>query len=197
MSEKGVAAIVKAVQKNSFWTGFLVLLSVPAWSLAPMNSATNSITRSADDGGGGISATATNSVTQSIAEDVILTTMASANNRIRSGWEQMAFYPGTVTSLTAASDVSVSSATLNWATPGSNGAVGTLPNASAYLIQVASTGFTSIFSNINTVSVTLSTSGRPLSESVGGGATSLDPNTTFYVQLWTRDNDANVSNVCP
>ena len=164
-----------------------------AWAGPPMSSATNSVSRSAVDGGGSTAASATNKITDSIGEEVAATTMTSATNRFRGGWPEIAFSPGTLTVLTTRSDVTTSSATLNWNTPGDVGGLGVLPANSAYLVQVASAGFTARFANVNVVSVTLSTSARPVGEAVGGGVTGLDPNTTFFAQIWTRDSDGNVS----
>jgi hypothetical protein len=158
-----------------------------------MSSATNQISRSSENGGGTTGTSATNKITGTIGEEVAITTMTSATNRIRAGWDEIAFYPGALTAVTVRFDNTVSSATLNWNTPGYDGGLGVLPVGSAYLIQFASAGFTGIFGNVNTVTVNVSTSGRPVGEGVGAGITGLDPNTSFYAEIWARDNDGNVS----
>jgi len=159
-----------------------------------MASATNAVSRSAENGGGTTAASATNKIIGSVGEEVAVTTMTSATNKIRGGWGEIAFYPGTLTALTVQSDVTTSSATLLWTTPGDDGGLGVLPVGSAYRIQVASAGFTGIFANAGAVTVSVSTSGLAVGTTpVGAGAAGLDPNTTFFVQLWTLDSDGNAS----
>ncbi|MFI5347231.1 MAG: hypothetical protein ACHQ51_12730 [Elusimicrobiota bacterium] len=176
--------------------GFL-LLAAGAWAGPPMTSGSNTISRNTADGGGMISASASNQITSAIAEGVAIATTASGSNKIRSGWDAIAFYPGTLTPLTVQNDVTVSSATLNWNTPGLNGALGILPFGSSYIIQVASAGFTGRFANSGTATVTVSTNGVAVGGAVHAGVTSLDPNTTFFVQIWTQDNDGNVAAASP
>jgi hypothetical protein len=175
----------------------LLFLRAGAWAGPSMTSGNNSITRSVDDDGGLITASASNKITSSVGE-VSFSTMASATNKIRGGWGEIAFYPGTLTALTVQNDVSASSATLLWNTPGVDGALGTLPSGSSYIVQVASNGFTSRFANAGTATVTISTSASAVGGAVSAGVTTgLDPNTTFFVQLWTQDNDGNVSSASP
>lgn len=171
----------------------LALPAATAWADHTMSSGVTTISRSAADAGGGISASASNRLTGAAAEDVAIATSASASNRIRGGWGEIAFYPASLPSLTLQNDVTVSSATLSWTTPAGDVGVGLLPAGSAYLVQVASGGFTGIFADPVPAFVSISTSGRPIGEIVGGGVTGLDPNTTYYSQIWARDPDSNVS----
>src|ERR1035437_8522761 len=90
----------------------LVLLASAAWAGPSMGTANNSISRDVDNGGGTYSSTANNQLTGSVAEEVALTTSSTANNRLRSGFSTIAYYPGTLTSLTPRSDVTTSSVTL-------------------------------------------------------------------------------------
>ena len=170
-----------------------VLASSPAAAGPSMSSGANAIARSAVDGGGLITASASNQITSSIGEEVSIATTASGANKIRSGWGEIAFFPGTLTALTVQTDVTASSATLAWSTPGTDGALGKLPSGSSYVIQVASAGFTARFADPGTPTVTVATSGATVGGAVTSGVTGLDPNTTFFVQLWTLDNDGNVS----
>src|ERR1035437_10072210 len=85
-----------------------------------MSTANNALSRAVDDGGG-ITATSgalgtNNPVTGSVAETVMITTSTSGtgagNNLMRSGWSEIAFYPGTLTALTPHADLTTSSLTL-------------------------------------------------------------------------------------
>jgi hypothetical protein len=177
------------------------LAAAPAWAGTSMTSGANAITRDVDDGGG-ITATSgalatNNTVTGSVAETVMITTSTSGtgagNNLMRSGWSEIAFYPGTLAALTPQRDVTVSSVTLQWATPGYDGALGTAQPGSVYLIQIASAATLGNLANLKTIAVTVSTSAQAVGKVVGAGAAGLDPNTTYYSQVFLRDNDGNVS----
>jgi hypothetical protein len=61
------------------------------------------------------------------------------------------------------------------------------------LIQIASAPSLGIFANLNTITVSVSTSGQAIGKIVGVGATGLDPNTTYYSQVFLRDSDGDVS----
>ena len=172
----------------------LMLLARGAWAGPSMTSGANTISRDVDNEGGAVSFSGTNQMTLSVGETVVLTTMSSSANVIRSGWSELASSPGAPVALSSASGGSASSVALNWDTPPYDGNQGTLQSGSAYLIQVASSGYTGIFSNVNNVTVAVSTSGAAIGAAVGAVAGGLDAaNTTYYAQVWTRDADANVS----
>lgn len=158
-----------------------------------MSSPNNNISRDVDNGGGVYSFTASNIMTGSVAEEVALTTSVTASNLLRSGFDTIAFYPGTLTSLTARYDNTTSSITLVWPTPGYDGGVGVALGGSAYLIQMASNSTYGNLANLQTIAVTVSTSAQAVNKIVGAGVMGLDPNTTYYAQVFLRDNDANVS----
>jgi hypothetical protein len=161
-----------------------------------MTSGNNAISRDVDNGGGTYSSTSNNKMTGSAAEEVAFSTSSTANNLLRSGFSTIAYYPGTflaTTPLTAGAGVSASSATLTWGTPGYDGNIGAALAGSVYLVQIASQVSIGDFNNLNTITVTISTSGTAVGTSVGTGATGLDPNTTYYSQVFLRDSDGNVS----
>ena len=175
----------------------VVLILASAARAGPsMTTANNAISRDVDNGGGTFSSTANNQMTGSAAEEVALTTSSTANNILRSGFSTIAYYPGTLlaaTPLTAGADISASSVTLHWGAPGYDGSLGAALGGSVYLVQIASQVSLGNFANLNTISVTLSTSGTAAGTGVGAGATGLDPNTTYYSQIFLRDNDGDVS----
>jgi hypothetical protein len=176
---------------------FVVLLSLSHTAMAgpQMGTANNTVTRSVDDAGGATASTANNQITGVIAEEVAVTTAASTNNKLCAGWSTIASYPNALTALTTRSDNTVSSATFQWATPGYDGGLGNIQLGSSYYIQVASYTVPSVFSNVAFTSVKVSTGGNSLAvgAGVGAGVQGLVPNTTYFVQLWTLDNDGDVS----
>ena len=158
-----------------------------------MSSANNTITRDVDNGGGKYSTSANYQMTASAAEEIALTTSTSANNVLRSGFSTIAYYPGTLTAL-ASGATAANSIVLNWPTPGYDGNnTGTAQAGSAYLVQIASAGTLGYFSNLNTIAVSVSTSGTAVGTIVGATAAGLDPNTTYYSQVFLRDSDGNVA----
>lgn len=157
-----------------------------------MSTGANAVTRDVDNGGGTFSSTANNQLTGSASEDVALTTAGTAANLLRSGFSTIAYYPGTLASLTMDGGVTTSSATLQWATPGYDGGLGAALGGSAYLVQVASSSTYGNLSSPSVVNVTVSTSAQAVGKIVGTGLSGLDPNTTYYAQVMLRDNDGDV-----
>ncbi|HEX4049021.1 MAG TPA: hypothetical protein VH309_14345 [Elusimicrobiota bacterium] len=174
---------------------------VPALAGPAMTSGVNAVSRTVANGGGKYSASgsgaANNQLTGSAAEEVMITTSASGagtgNNRLRSGFSEIAYYPGALAALTAGADVTASSVTLGWATPGYDGSLGTALAGSAYLVQIASAATRGNLANLNAIAVTISTSAQALGKDVGSGVSGLDPNTTYYAQAFLRDGDGDVS----
>ena len=179
----------------------LLLLASAAWAGPSMTSASNSITRDVVNGGGTYSSSGSgagnNIMTGSVGETVMITTSTSgsgaANSTLRAGWSEIAYYPGTPTALASSASVSAAGTTITWTTPGYDGTVGTALSGSAYLIQVASQSTLGNLASLSVIAVTVSTSGTPVGTVVGAAAGGLDPNTTFYAQVFLRDSDANVS----
>jgi hypothetical protein len=157
-----------------------------------MTTANNSVSRDVDNAGGTYSSTANNQLTGSVAEEVVIATAATAANKLRGGFSTIAYYPGTIASLTVGAGVSASSASLSWPTPGYDGTLGPALGGSAYLIFVASTPVSSSI-NFNNVTVVVSTSGQSVGSGVGAFATGLYANTTSYAQVYLRDDDADVA----
>ena len=157
-----------------------------------MSSPSNNMVRDSVDGGGNRSTSANNQLTASVAEEVAFTTAASATAILRAGFETIAYFPGTLTSLTSGA-TAATSITLNWATPGYDGNnTGTAQNGSLYYVQIASQVSLGNFANLNAVTVTVSTSGTAVGTVVGVNAAGLDPNTTYFAQVFLRDSDGDV-----
>jgi hypothetical protein len=158
-----------------------------------MAAPANAVTRDVENGGGTHSTTANNELTGSAGEDVELTTSSTANNILRSGFSEIAYYPGTLVSLSSGVDITASSMTLNWPTPGYDGTLGAALGGSAYLVQLASASTLGNLNAFQVVTVTVSTSAQTVGKIVGSGLTGLDPNTTYFAQVVLRDSDGNVS----
>ena len=71
----------------------LMLLARGAWAGPSMTSGANTISRDVDNEGGAVSFSGTNQMTLSVGETVVLTTMSSSANVIRSGWSELASSP--------------------------------------------------------------------------------------------------------
>lgn len=171
----------------------LFFLASAAWAGPPMDSETNSITRDVVNGGGGDSSSTNNSLIGSFSEEVVLTTTASSANLIRSGWSGLHAFPGKVTDLAGLPDVTASSVTLQWTSPGYDGGLGGLMSGSTYFIRVASHTAPGTFSDHRLANVSFSTSGVLPGATVNAGATGLQPNTTYWARLWTIDADGDLS----
>jgi hypothetical protein len=169
-----------------------MLLASSAWAGPSMSSANNTISRDVNNGGGAYSTSANNQLTGSISEAIAFTTAASANNVLRSGFSTIAYYPNTPT-VAPGSPLGISSVTLTWRAPGYDGNLGAALPGSAYLIQVASASNLGVFSNLNTITVSIATSGVAVGTLVGGGVAGLNPNTPYFSQVFLRDSDADVS----
>jgi len=172
--------------------GFAADLPGAARAGPAMSTANNTVSRDVDNAGGTYSSTANNQLTGSVAEEVVIATAATAANKLRGGFSTIAYYPGTIASLTVGAGVGVSSVTLNWPTPGYDGTLGPALGGSAYLIFVASTPVSAAV-NFNNATVVVSTSGQAVGSGVGAVATGLFANTTSYAQVYLRDDDADVA----
>jgi len=181
-------------RRHAFAAALLSCAVLAARALAgtPMTSGNNTISRDVDDGGGTFSSTANNKMTGSASEEIALTTASTVNNLLRTGFETIAYYPGTPTPATNGG-VTTSSTTLDWATPGYDGNQGVALVGSAYLVQIASNSTIGNLNDLRTITITISTSAQAVGKIVGTGVTGLDPNTTYYGQVLLRDDDANVS----
>lgn len=186
--------------KSPHKTCVLLFLASAAWAGPSMTSGSNTISRGAVNGGGALSSSGSgagnNQMTGSAAEDVIITTADSGagagNNRLRAGWSELQAYPNAVAALYFSSN-SVSSGTIQWATPGYDGGLGALQVGTTYFIRVASYTVPDTFALAASANVTISTSGTSPGFLATSALTSLLPNTSYFVQLWTQDADANLS----
>lgn len=181
----------------------LLFLASAAWAGPSMSTASNAITRDVDNAGGTFASSgggaANNNMTGSIGEEVMITTSTSgggsANNTLRSGFSEIAYYPATLVSLSSGVDITASSMTLNWPTPGYDGNLGVALAGSAYLVQIASASTLGNLNAFQIITVTVSTSAQTVGKIVGSGVTGLDPNTTYFAQVVLRDSDGNVSDL--
>lgn len=160
-----------------------------------MTSETNDAPRSVVGGAGGLDGaeSANYRLDAAFGEELGGSTAATSANRLAPGFVQMFAFPGTVTDLTALADVSVSSVALQWSTPGLDGAQGALAAGSSYYIRVASYTVPDTFSRFDLANVVFSTAGTLPGALVSTSAVGLQPNTTYWTRLWTKDPGAGLS----
>jgi hypothetical protein len=160
---------------------------------------TSTVSRDVGDMGGGYSSSGNgagnNALFGSAGQEVAITTTASgtgaANSKLRAGWSEILSYPGTVNDLSLAA-LFTTSGTFQWSTPPYDGSLGTLQSGSTYFIRIASYTAPDTF-NLFQAQIAISTSGTAPGGAVGANAPGLQPNTTWYGQLWTVDADADAS----
>lgn len=160
-----------------------------AWAGERMTSETNDLARSAVGGGGanGFSATPNNRLDASFGEEVAGSSVATSDNRLAPGFVQIFAFPGTATGLTALNNVSVSSVTLQWTAPGVDGARCSLMPGSSYYLRVASYTVAGTFTQFSSATIVFSTAGTMPGATVSTSASGLQPNTTYWWRLWTKD----------
>jgi len=156
-----------------------------------MASTNYAIARSADDAGGQSSASANYESVDFAAEEVVTTTAASTNYKIRAGAGEIFFYPGPVLNLAAGAGSSSSTAVLSWSSPGYDGGLGALLPGTTYFIAL--TTYTVPNAPLSVSNVSFSTSATSPGTGVGAAGSGLYANTTFYAELWTLDADGNLS----
>jgi hypothetical protein len=170
-------------------------MSPNIWAGERMTSTSNDMARSVG-GGAGVSNgafSATNRLDAGLGEEISgSTATASATNRINPGYVAMFAFPGAVTDLTGLDDVSVSSVSLQWTTPGVDGSSGTFASGSQYFMRVASYTVPDTFTLIS-YAAAISTSAKAPGARVGNGATGLIANTTYFVALWSMSENSDLS----
>ncbi len=169
------------------------LFSPPARSGEPMSSPDNAVPRSAVGGGTVLSQSTNNRLDAGVVDEIGLSTTASAGSRLGSGYAHVLAFPFKITDLADRGDVSVSSVTLQWTSPGVDGERGSLPAGSSYYIRVASYTVPDTFALPDAADVIFSTSGVAPGELVAAGKTGLQPNTTYWARIWTKDGAGNMS----
>jgi len=154
-----------------------------------MTSETNDMARSAVGGAGGTSGSATsnNRLDAAFGEEIAGSSVATSANRLAPGFVQAFSFPGTVTGLTTLDDVTVSSVTLQWTAPGLDGFRGSLAHGSSYYIRVASHQVAGTFTQFSSATIVFSTAGTSPGATVSTVAVGLQPNTTYWWRLWTKD----------
>jgi hypothetical protein len=161
-----------------------------------MTSASNDMARSNAGGGGAATSLTsnTNRLDAGLDEDVAgSTASASATNRINPGYFSQFAFPGAVTDLTGLSDVNTSTVSLSWTSPGVDGATGTFQTGSKYFLRIASYTVPDSFTLFSDANVIFSTSGDLPGARLSTGITGLIPNTTYFVALWTRSENDDLS----
>lgn len=170
-------------------SALVAAVSSAVWAGERMTSETNDMPHSAVGGAGGTagSATGSNRLDAAFGEEVGGSSVATSANRLAPGFVQAFAFPGTATGLTALDDVSVSSVTLQWTAPGLDGLRGALASGSSYYIRVASHQVAGTFTQFSSATIVFSTAGTSPGATVSTVAVGLQPNTTYWWRLWTKD----------
>jgi len=92
--------------------------------------------------------------------------------------------PAAITDLSGQCDSETGNVTLSWSTPGDDGWNNTLPDGSEYIIDYSTY---SIAWSTSTYDIEISTSGVAPHTQVSHKITGLTGDTTWYFQIWTRD----------
>jgi len=127
----------------------------------------------------------------SLGEPGGITTLSAGVTGLEAGYPFCDFIsPGAITNLTGLCDTEKGDVTLSWSTPGDDGWTNTLPSGSEYRIDYST--YSKQWSK-DTYEVSIPTSGvAPYSE-VSRKITGLTGDTTWYFQIWTRDEVPNWS----
>ena len=192
-----------------FWTALLLLsfAAAAASGAARMDSATYTLKPSADQNGGGDGSTSASDYNLSGTVGEIGSAMTSGTNyRHSSGSRRILHYPNAVLDLGAVWGISATSVTLQWSSPGQDGALGDLQPGASYFIVVSSNlapeHFVFSLASALDSSIRVSTRG-PANAGVAPGTVdststkALVANTTWYAHLWTVDTDGNISFASP
>ncbi|MBI5243700.1 MAG: fibronectin type III domain-containing protein, partial [Elusimicrobia bacterium] len=167
------------------------LLLAAGWGLAAtFTGPGGSISPAGTDSGGRTGLYSETNNLSGSAGEILFSTMTSASDVLRSGLLEVRSYPGTVTSLSVVSETS-STLTASWPAPGYDGDQGAHQPGTVYRIQ-RETDPNAAFSFAN-AQIEISTSGSGPGEGQAALLSGLDPNTTYYLHLWTRDADGNLS----
>lgn len=161
-----------------------------------MTSADNDMARSVvgGAGAGNGAASATNRLDAGSGEAIAgSSATASANNRINPGYVSMFAFPGAVTDLTGLDDVNTSTVSLQWTSPGVDGPRGTFQAGSSYYLRVASYTVPDTFALFSQANVVFSTAGDAPGARVSTGVAGLIANTTYFVALWTKSENNDLS----
>lgn len=158
-----------------------------------MDGPANRMARDVVNGGGSASSSTNGSLIGSVAEEVVRIDAASASNRVKAGWSELHAFPGTVTDLAGRADITVSSAAVQWSTPGYDGSLGAHPAGTVYYINIASYTAPDTFGLFSQADTVISTSGMSPGALATLDRTGLIANTSYYAQLWTLDADGNLS----
>jgi hypothetical protein len=181
--------------RRGLWLGAsFLLLAAPLLADQPMSSANYTLYRDAAAAGGGWGYSAhynsSGTVNELPLSAVAGSTSSSANYALGPGLMNIIAFPGQITNLSM--NVFLTSATLQWNTPGYDGASGTLQPGTNYFIWFATSPVPGnfYFSNAN---ITISTQGAAPGLAVSTVPAGLYPNATYYAGIWTEDARGDVS----
>ncbi|MEK6536607.1 MAG: fibronectin type III domain-containing protein, partial [Actinomycetota bacterium] len=124
------------------------------------------------------------------AGEVGISSLPFASYVLYPGLMNRVAFPGAVTNL-ANSVTSSVTVRLSWNSPGYDGSLGNLQTGTSYYIQHAT--WSAISWNFADAQVVLSTSGVAPGTAVSALVSSMNPNTTYFLRLWTKDVQGNLS----
>lgn len=167
-------------------------LLLPARAGQTMESASNKVHRNAVTAGGQRSTSSNNVLTSAVGEEAGASSFSSGH-RLSPGAMALFSYPGRITDLTSTEQF-LTSATMRWSTPGYDGGLSsTLQPGSSYYIRITSYTVPDTFAQQQNSELWIATHSTLLAGTLADlRRTGLDPNTTWYAEVWTADNDGNI-----
>jgi len=130
-------------------------------------------------------------INYSLGEPGGITTLSAGDAELEAGYPFCDFIsPAAITDLTGLCNSETGDVTLSWSTPGDDGWTNTLPSGSEYRIDYST--YSKQWSK-DTYEVSIPTSGVTPYTEVSRKITGLTGDTTWYFQIWTRDEVPNWS----
>jgi len=169
---------------RGFAAALLCLLGLAVSSPAQITTAGSSLNPTAADSSGQGGVTTTSQQLGDALGEAAVSSVAFTSYGLFPGAISRMSFPGAVVNLTGAS-MSSTTLALSWSAPGYDGALGALQTGTSYRVQYSSVSpVTWAFASAQ---VSVSTSGISPGAASALSVSSLFPNTTYFLALWTLD----------